>query len=133
MYIGSFVVDDGHKLADILRAELRFVEQGGYRRRPRFPFRPNFIFEDSPTCLNERRENNDMASPLCHECHLMAFVEQQNRGKRFPCRYIDLTGNGETVNSFYEYGTEQELEAALTGWLKKKIAELEESGESQGA
>jgi hypothetical protein len=40
----------------------------------------------------------------------MAFVPEENREKRFPCRYIDLTGNGETVNSFYEYGTEEELE-----------------------
>lgn len=122
---------DGQKLTNILRAELRFVEEGGYRRKPRFPFRPNFIFEDSPTCFRVHRESEEATTPVCHECHLMAFVPEESRGKRFPCRHIDLTGNGETVNSFYEYGTEEELEAALTGWLKNRIEELE--GEAQGA
>ena len=44
---------------------------------------------------------------------------------RFPCRHIDLTEGGETVNSFYEYGTEDELEVALGTWLRQKIQELE--------
>jgi hypothetical protein len=125
IYSGSLAVKDGQKLTDILRAELRFVEEGGYRRRPRFPFRPNFVFEDSPTCFRVRRESEEAATPACRECQLMAFVPEDSRGKHFPCRHIDLTGNGETVNSFYEYGTEKELEAALKEWLKKKIAELE--------
>jgi hypothetical protein len=29
------------------------------------------------------------------------------------------------VHSFYEYGTEEELEAALGDWLRKRIRELE--------
>ena len=40
------------QLAAILKAELAFLERGGYRRGPRYPWRPNFVFEDSPTCIN---------------------------------------------------------------------------------
>ena len=124
---------DGQELTELLRAELKFVEGGGYRRRPRFPFRPNFIFEDSPTCFGVRRENDETGAPVCQQCPLMAFVPEDSREKHFPCRHIDLTGEGGTVNSFYEYGTEEELETALTGWLKRKIEELEGKGEVQGA
>jgi hypothetical protein len=131
IYLGSLGVKNGPKLTEILKAELRFVEQGGYRGRPRFPFRPNFIFEDSPTCIKMLGEVRDAEARVCTECHLMEFVPEEHRTQRIPCRYIDLTGNGETVNSFYEYGTEEELEKALVGWLKRKIRELEEVGESQ--
>ena len=123
---------DRRKLTDILRAELKFAQEGGYRGRPRFPFRPNFIFEDSPTCLRTRREG-EAETQLCQECNLVEFVPQEQREKRVPCRYIDLTGDGKTVNSFYEYGTEEELETALVGWLKRKIEELEGQARTQGA
>ena len=46
------------------------------------------------------------------------------RSTRFPCRHIGLTEAGDTVNSFYEYGTDEELQAALRHWLKQKIADL---------
>ena len=44
---------------------------------------------------------------------------------QFPCRHIPLTPRGETVNSFYEWGTEDELENALREWLLETIKELE--------
>lgn len=109
-------MQDRQKLAQILRSELTFVEQGGYRRRPRYPWRPSFVFEDSPTCINfyhgyaERRP--------CGECPLIEFVPQNRRNTRFPCRHIDLTGGGEPVNSFYEW-------TALSNWLKQTIRELD--------
>jgi len=116
-------MQDRQKLAEILRSELTFLEQGGYRRMPRYPWRPNFIFEDSPTCINFRR--GDTERRPCGECHLMDFVPLDRRNTRFPCRHIGLTEKGDTVNSFYEYGTEEELETALASWLKQKIQELE--------
>ncbi len=110
------------QLAGILKAELAFLERGGYRRGPRYPWRPNFVFEDSPTCINfagteERRP--------CSECALMHFVPQERQATRFPCRHIHLTATGETVNSFYEWGTEEELEKAVGEWLKRTIEQLE--------
>ncbi len=44
----------------------------------------------------------------CSECLLMQFVPKDRRETRFPCRHILLTSRGETVNSFYEWGTEEE-------------------------
>jgi len=46
-----------------------------------------------------------------------------------------LTTRGETVNSFYEWGPEEELETALREWLRQTIRELEmgEKTEAQGA
>jgi len=116
------------RLAAILKAELTFLERGGYRKGPRYPWRPNFVFEDSPTCINylDKEERQP-----CTECPLIDFVPQERREMRFPCRHIHLTENGETVNSFYEWGTEEELETALEGWLKRTIQELEGEGQAR--
>jgi hypothetical protein len=113
---------DTNRLAAILRAELAFLEQGGYRRGPRYPWRPNFVFEDSPTCINFH--DKEERQP-CTECPLVDFVPAEKRETRFPCRHIHLTDRGETVNTFYEWGTEEELEGALREWLKRTIHELE--------
>ncbi len=113
---------DNQRLVTILKAELNFLEQGGYRREPRYAWRPNFVFEDSPTCLNY--EDKYERKP-CTECPLMHFVPRDRRTTRIPCRHIRLTEGGETVNSFYEWGTEEELESALRGWLRRTIKELE--------
>lgn len=116
-------MQDRQKLAQILKSELTFLEQGGYRRRPRYPWRPSFVFEDSPTCINFYHGYAERQP--CGECPLIEFVPLDRRNTRFPCRHIDLTERGETVNSFYEYGTEDELETALCNWLKQTIRGLE--------
>ncbi|HUN62956.1 MAG TPA: hypothetical protein VMU53_13240 [Candidatus Sulfotelmatobacter sp.] len=113
---------DRNQLLAILRAELSFLQKGGYRRGPRYPWRPNFVFEDSPTCINFQDKNERLP---CTECPLINFVPHERRETRFPCRHIHLTDSGETVNSFYEWGTEDELESALEGWLQRTIAEIE--------
>src|ERR1700675_3862119 len=41
-----------YEMLELLRFELKFLEDGGYGRFPRTPWRPSFIFEDSPSCLN---------------------------------------------------------------------------------
>jgi hypothetical protein len=123
---------EGRELLKVLKAELTFVEQGGYRARPRLPWRPNFVFEDSPTCINFK--NLDERQP-CTKCPLIDFVPEDRRETRYPCRHILLTAHGETVNSFYEWGTEEELETALLEWLRRNIRELEtgEKAEARGA
>ncbi len=117
-------MQDRQRLLAILRAELSFLEQGGYRRRPRYPWRPNFVFEDSPTCINfdDKAERQP-----CIECPLIEFVAEEQRETRFPCRHIRLTERGETVNSYYERGTEDELETALGEWLRRTILQLQTS------
>jgi hypothetical protein len=116
-------MQDRSRVSAILKAELAFLQQGGYRRGPRYPWRPNFVFEDSPTCLNF---HDKLEQQPCTACPLMDFVPKERRETRFPCRHIHLTDQGETVNTFYEWGTEEELERALEGWLKRTIGELEE-------
>jgi hypothetical protein len=122
------MVDPKH-LVQILRAELAFLGQGGYRRGPRHPWRPNFVFEDSPTCINFPPEEGKRRS--CTECPLIDFVPADRRESHFPCRHIQLTDQGESVNTFYESGTEEELEAALGRWLQQTIRELEDTGKAR--
>ena len=119
---------DGRNLLDVLKAELKFLEGGGYSNRARFPWRPNFVFEDSPTCL--KFEAKEAPRP-CSECVLMQFVPEDRKKLAYPCRQIPLTQAGESVAHFYECGTEPELEMALKGWLQRKIAELETGEKAQ--
>ena len=72
------------KLLGVLKAELAFLDDGGYRARPRYPWRPNFVFQDSPTCLNFR---NLEEQRLCVECHLIDLVPEERREAPCPCRY----------------------------------------------
>jgi len=45
--------------------------------------------------------------------------------KKFPCRYIPLNERGETIDSFYRFGTQEELEPELRRWLKATIERVE--------
>jgi len=122
LYSGVFAMPDKRNVLATLKAELAFVESGGYRNKPRFPWRPSFVFEDSHTCFNAQSKEDWKP---CSECLMLDFVPKDKAELAFPCRHIPLTPAGETVAHFYECGTEEELEKALKGWLKQKIAELE--------
>ena len=118
---------DIRNLLTLLKAELAFVEGGGYSSGPRFPWRPSFIFEDSPTCLNYQKKGG--LRP-CSDCQLMEFVPEENKKLAFPCRHIPLKPTGESVAHYYECGTEAEMEEALKSWLKTRITELEDQEKS---
>jgi hypothetical protein len=116
------VAHDIRDILEVLRFELKFAEDGGYGRSPRAPWRAPSIFEDSPTCPNF----NDRGRPLpCAECLLIEFVPQTEREKELPCRLIPLTQHGETIEDLYRSGTQEELEEALTGWLRRQIRAIE--------
>jgi hypothetical protein len=51
--------------------------------------------------------------------------------RKVPCRYIPLSNRGETVDSFYRSGTQEELELALRQWLAATIERLEHTIEGQ--
>ena len=109
-------------ILETLKAELRFLEDGGYGRSPQTPWRAKFVFEDSTTCPNFE----DSAKPhACTECLLIDFVPEEWRGHVSPCRMIPLNDSGRTIEHFYEFGTQIELEHAVAQWLCKKIQELE--------
>jgi len=113
--------DDRNRL-EVLKAELNFVEKGGYGRSPREPWRATLAFEDSPTCMNY--DTKEHPTP-CAECLLMEFVPADKTGEKVPCRHIPLTEEGDSLLQLYSGGTEQQIEEALAKWLKKAIAKLE--------
>ena len=103
------------------RADLAFVESGGCGSPARAQWRPRFVFEDSPTCLN--RDPTKVRKP-CSECALAEFLPEGLGKKRIPCRYIPLNERGETIDLFYRTGTQEELEAAVVKWLTRTIERL---------
>ena len=67
---------DERDLLDVLKFELSFLEKGGYGRSPREGWRPVYIFEDSPTCMNY--DCKDDPAP-CSDCVLMQLVPPELR------------------------------------------------------
>ena len=114
---------DKREVLPVLKNELAFLEKGGYRETARAAWRPQFIFQDSPTCLNFDPQK---APRPCSECAIVQFVPERLRTRRVPCRYISIGEQGRTIESYYRSGTQDELEMALADWLKKTIAGLEE-------
>jgi Ala-tRNA(Pro) deacylase len=113
-------VYDNRDLLAVLKRELAFVQQAGYKSSY---WRPHFVFEDSSTCPNSTRTENRFP---CSECALIDLVPPEQRGERIPCRHIPLTEAGATLDYYYQYGTEEEMQEALEAWLRKTIARLEE-------
>ena len=116
------MTNDTRDLLTVLKKELEFLEKGGYRNSARAPWRPQLVFQDSPTCLNF----DPIQQPRpCSECTLTQLVPGEMQRKKFPCRYIPLNERGETIDSFYRFGTQEELELELGRWLKATIEGLE--------
>jgi len=107
---------------DVLKNELRFVQKGGYRAP--LVWRAPLVFEDSPTCP----KGSCSACPET-DCVLMRFVPKECRYEAVPCRHIPLNELGETVDSLYRTGTNEEIEQTLQSWLLEAIGQLEETFE----
>lgn len=106
-------------LLQVLTAELEFLEHGGYRRHT---WRPLFIFEDSPTCVNYRGRNRPLP---CSECKLLQLVPDEHREASLPCRHIPLNEQGDTLELLYNTATQEELEGHVARWLRATIAKLQ--------
>lgn len=103
----------------VLKNELEFVQKGGYHAP--LVWRLPLIFEDSPTCPRGR----GCACPESN-CVLMGFVPKECRYEAIPCRHIPLNEMGETIDTLYRTGTNEEIEQTLQSWLLKTIHRLEE-------
>jgi len=114
---------DERDLLEVLKSELDFLEKGGYQPSPREPRKFNFIFEDSPSCMNY--DSKDKPDP-CAECVLMPLVPPEDRTQTVPCRHIPLNAQGETLESLYRFADQRDLEDVYGKWLRSTIAELEE-------
>ncbi len=113
---------DDRDVLEVLKLELSFLENGGYGRSPRTPWRPRLVFQESSTCINF---NSSDPPSLCKECLLMQFVPAEHHAEAVPCRHIPLNRDGETIDSFYRWGSQEELEEALVVWLRATIERLE--------
>jgi hypothetical protein len=114
---------DERNLLEVLKSELQFLEDGGYGRSPRTPWRPQYIFEDSLTCMNFDSKENP--GP-CSSCVLMYLVPPQARAEKVPCRHIPLNESGETLDSLYRCNNQCEIEETVEEWLKTTIRLMEE-------
>ena len=113
---------DDRDLLDVLKFELAFLEQGGYGRSPRTPHKPQYILEDSLTCMNYDSKEN---SGPCSDCVLTNLVPPERRSEKIPCRHIPLNVSGETLESLYQHSNQNEIEEAVGGWLRTLIHHLE--------
>lgn len=110
---------------EALRRELEFLEGGGYRIPSVDGWRPALMFEDSPTCINFLHSHARRRP--CSECVLHDFVPEEYREAEVPCQYVVLNEEtGTTVDGLYRWGTQEELEHEVRGWLLRRIAELEQ-------
>lgn len=113
---------DTRDALDVLKFELEFLEKGGYGRSPRTSWKPQLIFEDSPTCMHydEPEKHGE-----CEGCVLMQFVPASKQYEALPCRHISLREDGTTLDSLYRYAEQNEIEDAAKSWLRGAIAQLE--------
>lgn len=117
------MAQDGRDILDILRFELSFLQDGGYGRSPHAPWRAPAVFEDSPICPNFC----DPARPHpCESCLLEQFVPEGSRSESVPCRFIQLTPDGQSIEDFYRTGSQADMEEALAVWLRAQIARIEQ-------
>ncbi len=116
------MTQDDRDILEVLKFELSFLEDGGYGRSPQAPWRAPAIFEDSPICPNFC----DPTRPHpCESCLLEEFVPEDRRAESVPCRFIQLTNEGQTVDDLYRTGSQVEMEEALARWLRAQIAQIE--------
>jgi hypothetical protein len=105
---------------------VRLAEREGCRvglDAPRALRHPPYIFEDSPSCPNL----GDPTRPHpCKGCPLIKFVPDELQKKNSPCWLIALNEKGETIDYLDRCGTQDELEEALTGWLRSQITRIDQ-------
>jgi hypothetical protein len=114
--------DDKRDILEVLKFELNFLEQGGYGRSVRTPWKPTSTFQDSLTCINF--DDPDRPHP-CNECLLTDFVPDKDSATNIPCHFIPLNAQGETVDSMERQCNQTELEESVKNWLRDTIQRIE--------
>lgn len=75
-------------ILNLLKRELKFLENGGYKRSLERPWRPPYIFEQSPSCQNHL---DHIRQTRCLDCWLIQFVPSDLQLEQIPCRFVPLT------------------------------------------
>lgn len=114
--------ENDRNLLEALRAELNFVEKGGYGRSVETPWQPTSIFRDSLVCLNYAEP--EKVHP-CEECLLFGFIPREDRQGVIPCHDIPLNDKGETIAMLEQRGDQGYLEETVKAWLRAAILRLE--------
>jgi hypothetical protein len=122
--------EDKRDVLEVLKFELAFLEQGGYGRSVKTPWKPTSVFQDSLSCINF----DDPARPhACNECLLNDFVPAGAQAENVPCHHIPINTSGETIDSMERQYTQPEMEEAVKNWLKAAIARIEAQRAGQPA
>jgi hypothetical protein len=121
-------VADTRDVLQVLKFELSFLEQGGYGRSVRTPWKATSAFQDSLTCLNYGEPERPHP---CNECLLYAFVPDHSRNETVPCHHIPLNDHGDTLESVDRGYNQVEIEDKLRTWLRATIQKLEEEQKQQ--
>lgn len=114
---------DTRDILEVLKFELDFLEQGGYGRSVRTPWKSTSIFQDSISCINFN--DPDRPHPCC-KCKLNDLVPPDKQVEDVPCHHIPLNPQGETIYSMERQGTQSELEEAVRVWLRQTIQQMEQ-------
>ena len=114
---------DNRDVLEVLKAELDFIEKGGYGKPAGEPWVRTSIFQGSPSCLNL---GDPARTHPCSECLLSELVPLKDLTQSVPCHYIPLTETGETVATIEARENQQELEEKVETWLRGTITRIEQ-------
>jgi hypothetical protein len=123
------MAQDDRDTLEVLKAELDFVEKGGYGRSVKTPWQPTSILQDSPSCIN--LGDPERTHP-CSECLLLDFVPPEARAEDVPCHHIPLNTKGETIDELEWKEDQRQTEETVKNWLRSTIKQLEEHRAKQG-
>ncbi len=119
--VASMAKDDRDVL-DILKFELDFLENGGYGRSVRTPWKETSLFQDSLSCINF---GDPARTRPCDECLLMDFVPNDFRSTDVPCHHIPVSEQGDSLEVIEMRKGRMEAEEALKNWLRQAIHKIE--------
>ncbi len=123
------MTQDDRDTLEVLRAELNFIEKGGYGRSVKTPWQPTSTFQDSPSCIN--LGDPERTHP-CSECLLLDFVPPEARSEDVPCHHIPLNDMGETIDELEWKDNQPRTEERLKNWLRATISRIEKDRATQG-
>jgi len=111
------------EILEKLKAELGALEFGRARRSVHMPWEEISFFQDSATCLNYGLEGRPHP---CGNCMLMDYVPAEAHNENVPCHHIPLDAKGNTIENLDRGYNRNSVEEAVIGWLKLRIAEIEQ-------
>ena len=117
------MASDDRDILELLKAELDFIQKGGYGRSVRTPQQSKSTFQDSLTCINY---GDPERTHPCSECHLLQFVSPEHQTEEVPCHFIPLNSDGATIQDLELGDNQTKIEREVTAWLRARIKQIEQ-------